>query len=187
MMLTLTTSRTLLRPWQTADLEPFAALNADPKVMTYFPELLTREQSDAFVTRVTAHFEEKGWGPWALEVGGRFAGFVGLWAPSFTAHFTPCVEVGWRLATEFWGRGYATEAARAALKCGFETLGLSEIVSFTSNSNLPSRAVMKRIGMHHDPADDFDHPRLPAKHPLARHVLYRISAASLDLEAQVRS
>ncbi len=185
-MLSLTTPRTVLRAWREADLEPFAALNADSRVMTYFPSLLTREQSDAFVSRVTAHFEEKGWGPWALEVGGRFAGFVGLWAPSFSAHFTPCVEVGWRLSTEFWGHGYATEAARAALRCGFESLGLHEIVSFTSVTNGPSRAVMERLGMHHDPADDFFHPRLPPEHPLARHVLYRITAASLDLSPPVR-
>ena len=176
MPLTLTTPRTVLRPWSDDDLEPFAALNADPRVMTYFPAVLSREQSLAFVTRVRAHFDEKGWGPWALEIGGHFAGFVGLWSPSFTAHFTPCVEVGWRLATSFWGQGYATEAARAAVRCGFEQLGLREIVSFTVPSNRPSRAVMQRLGMKYDPADDFDHPRIAKGHPLERHVLYRLAA-----------
>ena len=174
MPFTLTTARTVLRPWRDEDRAPFATLNADPRVMTYFPAVLSVEQSDAFVGRVRAHFDEKGWGPWALEIEGRFAGFFGLWSPSFTAHFTPCVEVGWRLATEFWGQGYATEAARAAVRCGFEQLGLQEIVSFTVPTNRPSRAVMERLGMRHDPADAFDHPRITAGHPLERHVLYRL-------------
>ncbi len=173
-MTTLKTKRTILRPWRDDDFEPFAALNADDDVMRHFPSVLTRAESDAFAGRVRAHFEKTGWGPWALEVNGGFAGFVGLWAPAFTAHFTPCVEVGWRLARSAWGQGYATEAAGAAVQFGFERLAFNEIVSFTVPLNLPSRKVMERLGMQRDPADDFNHPRLPDGHVLQRHVLYRL-------------
>ena len=143
--------------------------------MRYFPAPLTREQSDALADRARAHLEEHGWGLWAVELRGErcFAGFVGLSRPSFDAHFTPAVEVGWRLAREHWGRGYATEAARAAVAFGFDTLDLDEVVSFTAAINLPSRRVMERLGMTHDPRDDFDHPRV-ADGPLRRHVLYRV-------------
>src|SRR5262249_34632003 len=145
----------------------------------YFPALLTREESDALADRIQALIDEQGWGLWAVEVVGvaPFIGFVGLARPRFDAHFTPCTEVGWRLAAEFWGRGYATEAARAALRFGFQELLLDEIVSFTATDNWPSRRVMERLGMTRDAADDFDHPGLPADHPLARHVLYRTSNA----------
>ena len=177
MMHTLTTARTVLRPWRDEDLEPFAALNADPRVMRHFPSVLTREESDGFVGRVREHGEREGWAPWALDINGQLAGFVGLWRPIYIAHFTPAVEIGWRLATAFWGQGYATEAAKRVLSFGFEQLGLQEIVSFTVPANTPSRAVMERLGMHHDPADDFDHPRLPAGHPLERHVLYRLGVS----------
>ena len=182
MMHTLTTARTVLRPWRDDDLEPFAALNGDPTVMTSFASPLTREESDAFAARVRAHGEREGWAPWALDIGGRFAGFVGLWRPTFTAHFTPAVEIGWRLAREFWGQGYATEGAEQVLRFGFETLGLEEIVSFTVPTNRPSRAVMERIGMRRDPADDFEHPRLPDGHPLQRHVLYRLAKARWSVD-----
>jgi RimJ/RimL family protein N-acetyltransferase len=145
--------------------------------MEHFPSTLSREESDARAARVEAHFEEYGYGLWAVEVPGvtPFAGFVGLSIPQFEAHFTPCVEIGWRLAAEFWGRGIATEAARAALTFGFDRLGLNEIVSFTVPANVRSRRVMQRIGMRHDPAGDFDHPAIPAGHRLRRHVLYRIA------------
>src|SRR6266550_6869146 len=173
----LRTDRLRLRRWLPADRDPFAAMNADPAVMEYFPAPLSREESDALATRIEAHFDRHGFGLWAVEIPGvaPFAGFVGLSVPAFNAHFTPCVEIGWRLAVEQWGRGYATEAARAVLTFGFESLGLSEIVSFTVPGNLPSRRVMERIGMAHDPADDFDLPTPPEGHPFRRHVLYRMA------------
>jgi ribosomal-protein-alanine N-acetyltransferase len=176
-MAELRTERLVLRQWRPADRAPFAALNADPEVMAYFPAALTRKQSDALVDAVEAHIEREGWGLWALEVRdtGAFAGFTGLARPRFDAHFTPAVEVGWRLARAAWGHGYATEAARAAAAFGFDALELSEIVSFTAAGNRRSRAVMERLGMTHDPADDFDHPALPEGHPLRRHVLYRLT------------
>lgn len=175
--LELSTARLRLRAWRDSDLAPFAALNADLAVFEYLPGPLSRAESDAVAARIRAHFERSGFGLWAVEVPGvtPFAGFIGLSIPAFAAHFTPCVEVGWRLARAHWGAGYATEGARAALQCGFEELGLSEIVSFTVPANERSRAVMERLGMRRDPADDFDHPGLPADHPLLRHVLYRVA------------
>jgi RimJ/RimL family protein N-acetyltransferase len=173
----LTTERLLLRGWRDADREAFAAMNADPVVMEYFPSTLSRAESDAQIERFRQRWQEDGHGPWAIErrVDGAFLGFAGLAAPHFEAHFTPAVEVGWRLARDAWGHGYATEASIAAVEFGFEVLGLAEIVSFTVPANLPSRRVMERLGMTHDPADDFEHPRLPVGHPLRRHVLYRLS------------
>ena len=152
-------------------------MNADPRVSEYLPTVLTRELSDAFVARAEAHHDQHGYGLWAIEVPGvaPFAGFVGLSTPRFDAHFQPSVEVGWRLGAEHWGRGYATEGARAALAFGFDVLRLAQIVSFTVPANARSRHVMEKIGMTHDPADDFDHPFLAEGHPLRRHVLYRIS------------
>jgi RimJ/RimL family protein N-acetyltransferase len=175
----LRTERLTLRRWRDADREPFAAVNADPRVMEFFLAPLSREGSDALVERIEAGFDRHGFGLWALEVrgSGEFIGFTGLAPPEFDAHFTPAVEVGWRLAAPAWGQGYATEAARAAIGFGFERAGLEEIVSMTSATNLRSRAVMERLGMSHDPADDFDHPAIPAGHPLRRHVLYRLSSA----------
>ncbi|TWT02917.1 GNAT family N-acetyltransferase [Reyranella sp. CPCC 100927] len=173
---TLATERLRLRAWTEDDLAPFAALNADPRVMAHFPKCLDRAESDAMVARIHAHLARHGFGWWAVEVPAvaRFIGFVGLSVPSFQAPFTPCVEIGWRLAAEHWGRGYATEAARAALAFGFNDVGLEEIVSFTAPANLPSRAVMERLGMTRKPADDFEHPNLPSGHALRRHVLYRL-------------
>jgi RimJ/RimL family protein N-acetyltransferase len=173
----LRTDRLLLRRWLPSDRTPFAALNADPRVMEHFPAVLTREKSDALVARIEAGFDRHGFGLWALEIpnAASFAGFVGLSVPGLEAHFTPCVEIGWRLGAEYWGRGYATEAARAVLTFGFEPLALPEIVSFTVPGNVRSRRVMERIGMSHDPAGDFDHPALPEGHPLRRHVLYRMA------------
>ena len=163
-----------MRQWCDADLEPFAALNADPEVMRYFPGALARDESDAFVERHRAVLAERGWGLWAVEAEGAFVGFVGLSEPRFEEHFTPAVEVGWRLARSAWGNGYATEAARASLAFGFDELGLDEIVSFTSVLNMPSRRVMERLGMTHEAADDFEHPLLPEGDRLRRHVLYRL-------------
>jgi RimJ/RimL family protein N-acetyltransferase len=170
------TKRLLLRGWRDADREPFARMNADPRVMEYQPALLTRPESDALVDRIEAHFAEHGFGLWAaeLQATGEFVGYVGLAVPRFEAHFTPCVEIGWRLAAEYWGQGLATEGARAALRDGFDELGLNEIVSFTVPENVRSRRVMEKLGMTHDPADDFEHPLLPEGHPLRRHVLYRM-------------
>ena len=172
----LRTPRLLLRPWRDADREPFAAMNADPEVMEHYPASLTRAESDALVERIRAGFRQHGYGLWAIEVvdGGEFIGYTGLAPASFESHFTPAVEIGWRLARPAWGHGYATEAARAALAFGFDQAGLREIVSFTSVDNLRSRAVMRRIGMTYDPVDDFDHPRLPNGHRLRRHLLYRL-------------
>lgn len=172
----LETERLVLREWRAEDRAPFAAMNADPLVMGFLSRALTREESDALVDRILAHWAEDGHGLWAVEIrdAGRFIGFVGLTPPNFEAAFTPCVEIGWRLAADAWSRGYATEAARAALRFGFEELGLAEIVSFTVPDNVRSRAVMERIGLRRDPADDFLHPNLPEGHRLRQHVLYRL-------------
>jgi ribosomal-protein-alanine N-acetyltransferase len=172
----LNTERLLLRPWGVADREYFAVINADPRVMQYFPKTLSREESDTLADILEAAFQANGYGVWAVEVPGvaPFVGFVGLNRPRFEAHFTPCVEIGWRIGAEYWNRGYATEAAHAALMFGFETVGLPEIVAFTVPANTPSRRVMEKIGMMHNPDDDFDHPSMPEGHPLRRHVLYRI-------------
>jgi RimJ/RimL family protein N-acetyltransferase len=180
--MSLHTDRLLLRRWRPEDRAPFAALNADPEVMEHFPARLTRAESDAFVDRIEAGFAEHGFGLWAVEVQatGEFIGFTGLAVPSFDAPFTPAVEVGWRLARPAWGHGYASEAARRALAAAFTTYGLAEVVSFTSVDNVRSQAVMRRIGMTHDPADDFDHPRLPPGHRLNRHVLWRIKAPASE-------
>lgn len=171
-----TTPRLLLREWRPEDREPFAAMNADPRVMQHFPGVLSRRQSDALARGSAQHFERHGFGPWAVEVPGvaPFIGFVGLDVPGFEAHFTPCVEVGWRLAAGHWGHGYATEAALASVRYAFDVVGLEELVSFTVPQNVRSQAVMRRIGMTHDPADDFDHPRLPPGHRLSRHVMFRL-------------
>jgi RimJ/RimL family protein N-acetyltransferase len=175
----LITPRLRLRDWRDGDREPFAELNADPEVMAHFPTTLSRATSDMLVDAAMDGWAANGFGLWVVERldDGAFLGFTGLARPSFEAHFTPAVEVGWRLARHAWGQGYATEAARPALAFGFETVGLEEIVSFTVPANLRSRAVMQRIGMRHDAADDFDHPKLPAGHPLRRHVLYRLARA----------
>jgi RimJ/RimL family protein N-acetyltransferase len=175
---TLRTERLVLRPWRASDRAPFAAMGADPGVMRFLGPLLTRAQSDALADRIAAHFAERGFGLWALEVPGvaEFAGFVGLSTARFPAPFTPCIELGWRLAPAHWGRGYATEAARAALHFGFEQLALGEILAFTTVANHASRAVMERLGMTHDPRDDFEHPALAPGDPLRPHVLYRSKA-----------
>jgi RimJ/RimL family protein N-acetyltransferase len=174
---TITTDRLLLRQWRQADLDPLAHLNADPRVMAHFPAALSRAESDAAAQRWRGQIAERGWGLWAAELrsSGELIGFVGLQVPSAALPFSPCVEVGWRLAHEHWGHGYATEGARAALKFGFEQLGLAEIVSFTTLGNTRSRAVMRRLGMLEDPYR-FDHPSVPEGNPLRSHCLYRISA-----------
>ncbi|GAA2079648.1 GNAT family N-acetyltransferase [Aeromicrobium tamlense] len=177
-MPTLTTERLKLRPWTPADREPFAELNADPEVMEHFPSVLDRAASDALADRFETRMAHQGWGLWVVEAQGRFAGMAGLnpVPPEVRALLrgSPPVEVGWRFARWAWGHGWATEAAAAAVRHGFDMLGLREIVSFTAVGNLRSRAVMERLGMTHDEADDFDHPALPADSPLRHHVLYRL-------------
>lgn len=175
----LRTDRLILRQWGEADRAPFATINADPVAMERMPATLDRAESDAMVDRIETQFTDEGYGLWVIErhEGGGAMGFVGLWPARFDAPFTPAVEVGWRLGTEWWGHGYATEAARASLDDGFDRLGLDEIVSFTSVGHQRSRRVMEKLGMHTDPADDFDHPSLTLGHPLRRHVLYRLTAA----------
>ena len=171
------TPRLVLRQWRQADREPFAALNADAGVMRYFSAPLAREQSDQMVDRILAHWDTHYFGLFALERrdSGEFLGYTGLNIPRFESAFTPCVEIGWRIAAAHWNQGLATEAAQAALQYGFETLHLAEIVSFTVPANLPSRRVMEKIGMREDTAGAFEHPGLPEFHPLRRHVLYRKS------------
>jgi RimJ/RimL family protein N-acetyltransferase len=172
----LRTPRLILRRWRPADRAPFVAMNGDPAVMAHFPAPLTTAESDVLADAIAAHHAARGFGLWALEIPGvaPFAGFVGLSVPSFTAPFTPCVEIGWRLAAAHWGHGYATEAGRAVLGHAWDALALDEVVSFTTAGNVRSRAVMARLGMRYDPSEDFDHPRLAAGHPLRRHVLYRV-------------
>ncbi len=173
------TARLLLRRWRSSDRAPFARINADPRVMEFYPALLTREQSDNLIDRAEAHFLRHGFGPWAAELlpTARFIGYISLFVPSFQAHFTPCVEIGWRLDADHWGQGLATEGARAVLAHAFNDLRLPEIVSFTTQSNLRSIRVMQKLGLTRNPADDFDHPNLPEGHPLRRHVLYRKAAS----------
>jgi RimJ/RimL family protein N-acetyltransferase len=173
---TLATERLILRRWHEADRAPFRAINADPRVMEHFPGVLTATESDAAYERIRRHFVRHGFGLWAAELreGHVFLGFVGLSIPPFQAHFMPAVEIGWRLRSDFWGRGLATEGAREAVRYAFENLDLPALVSFTVPANLRSRRVMEKLGMTHDERDDFDHPLLPAGHPLRRHVLYRL-------------
>ena len=173
---TLRTERLILRPWRPEDLEPFAALNADSRVAEMLGGPGDRAFSDALAERFNASFAEHGFGYWAIEVPGiaPFIGALGLSVPNFDAHFMPAVEIGWRLAYDHWGKGYATEAARAALDFGFTAAGLEEVVSFTAAINTKSRAVMERLGMRTDPRDDFGHERLGKSHPLYHHVLYRL-------------
>lgn len=170
------TPRLVLREWEETDKEPFARMNADPQVMRYFNSVLSRAESDQFIDRMQEHFRIHGFSFWAvtLKEGGALIGLAGLARPRFEAHFTPCVEIGWRFAPDHWGKGYATEAARAAMAEGFSRFRCTEIVSFTAQDNAPSRRVMERLGMQRDASDDFDHPGLPEGHALRRHVLYRM-------------
>ncbi|WP_193163812.1 GNAT family N-acetyltransferase [Microbulbifer hainanensis] len=173
------TARLQLRQWRDSDRAPFAAMNADARVMEFFPALLSRAESDAAVDRQIAHIDQHGWGFWAVErmADQRFIGFVGIKNVTDDMPFAPAVEIGWRLAPEFWGQGYATEAARASLQVAFAQLQLVDVVSFTVVSNRRSRAVMEKLGMREDP-QNFLHPALPVGHPLQEHCLYRIARDS---------
>jgi len=172
----ITTERLLLRRWRDADRLPFRSMNADPRVMEFMPGLLSSDASDELILRSEEHFDRHGFGPFAAELraDGAFLGYVSLWVPTFDAHFMPAVEIGWRLNADYWGRGLATEGARALAHHAFTELGLDSLVSFTVPENLRSRRVMEKLGMVHNLRDDFDHPSLPEGHPLRRHVLYRL-------------
>jgi RimJ/RimL family protein N-acetyltransferase len=176
---TLETERLILRRWRVADREPFARMNGDAAVMEFFPGALSRAESDQMVERIESHFDQFGFGLWAAESRetGGFMGFIGLAIPRFEAAFTPCVEIGWRLAPEFWGRGLATEGAGAVVRHAFDVLALPALVSFTVPANVRSRRVMERLGMNRDAQEDFDHPMLAAGDRLRRHVLYRLNRA----------
>ena len=176
----LRTERLILRRWREADRRPFAQMNRDPAVMEFFPAVLSRAESDSMADRIEAHFDQHGFGLWAAELKdtGEFIGYIGLAVPRFEAAFTPCVEIGWRLRAQHWGGGLATEGAQAVLECAFGALALSEIVSFTTEANIRSRRVMEKLGMNHDPGEDFDHPWLAAGHRLRRHVLYRLRSGN---------
>ena len=172
------TDRLVLRRWIASDREPFARMNADPRVMEFMPAILSRDESDRMADQIETHFLEHGFGLLAVELNEthEFIGFVGLAIPSFQAAFTPCVEIGWRLSAGHWGKGFATEGARAIARHAFDKLKIPELVSFTVPANTKSRRVMEKIGMTRNPAHDFDHPRLPEDHPLRRHVLYRLQS-----------
>ena len=175
-----TTTRLLLRQWRSSDRPPFGQLNADPRVMEFLPSPLTREQSDALADRCESFISERGWGLWAVELKARcsFIGFVGLSIPTARLPFSPCTEVGWRLAFDYWGHGFATEAAHEALRIGFEVLGLDEIVSFTAVANRRSRAVMERLGMTE--SELFEHPSMPVGSSLRKSCLYRLRRTRHD-------
>lgn len=179
----LSTDRLILRTWKSADVPLMAEISSDPLVMEYFPYTQDFSATELFVHRINEHFEKYGYGLYAIEIKntGEFIGFVGLNHPSFeipgfTARGLPIVEIGWRLSSSHWGKGYATEAAKAVLNYAFSELKLEEIISFTVPANLKSRRVMEKIGMQHSEADDFDHPKIEKSSPLKRHVLYRLAA-----------
>jgi ribosomal-protein-alanine N-acetyltransferase len=178
-MTILGTERLILRNWRAADRQPFAQVNADPLVMEFMPATLSNSESDLLVDKIEKHFQTHGFGLFAAELRAShsFIGYIGLAVPSFQARFTPCVEVGWRLSAMHWGQGLATEGAREVMRYAFGVLKLNDVVSFTVPGNARSRRVMEKLGMKHDPADDFDHPKLPEGHPLRRHVLYRLRAS----------
>lgn len=171
------THRLILRPWKKEDLEPLARMNADLRTMKFLPALLTHEESKERLAVYTRHIEDHGWGLWAVSAPGvsDFIGWIGLWPIGFDAHFTPAIEIGWRLLPEFWGQGYATEGAKAALQYGFDLLKLDAIVSITVPANVRSIRVMEKLGMHRNPKEDFDHPRFPEGHRLRKHVLHRLN------------
>ena len=177
-MIEFSTARLRMRQWRDADRAPFAALNADRKVMEFFPATMDRQASDTMVDRWTAQIAARGWALWATELkaSGEFIGFIGLQIPATELPFGPCVEVGWRLAAKHWGNGYAGEGGRAALDVAFGILSQPEVVSFTAINNQRSRAVMQRIGMH-DSGEIFEHPGVPVGNPLRTHCLYKITAA----------
>lgn len=184
------TRRLILRGWEPRDREPFARLNSDPRVMEFMPHRLSPSESDLLVNRIEDHFRRHGFGLYAAELrqGQLFIGYIGLSVPGFKARFTPCVEIGWRISADQWGRGLATEGAKAVVRHAFEFLELEDLVSFTVPANVRSTRVMEKIGMTHNPPDDFDHPDLPEGHPLRRHVLYRLRRSDWEhLTPQIKN
>ncbi len=173
---TLKTERLILRPWRASDLEAFAVINADKKVMEFIPKSLTRQESDALVKAFEEEWKQRHYGRWAIEVPNvaDFIGYVGFHYYDFPAKFTPCVEIGWRLSADHWGKGYATEAAKAALDYGFHQLNMKENYAFTFQGNENSRKLMERLGMTYEPELQFEHPDLPSGHPMGIYVVYRI-------------
>jgi len=169
--------RICLRQWTDDDLDPFAEMDADPEVMRFLPKVATREESSQFLENCRNYIEKNEWGLWVVEIDDTFAGITGCRKVSFQAHFTPAIEIGWRLRKEFWGHGYATEAARVAMLHGFLNYDWSEIVSYPTSQNKPSWRVMQRLGMSHDEADDFYHPKIPKGHPLQLHCLYKLKSS----------
>jgi ribosomal-protein-alanine N-acetyltransferase len=175
-MATIETPRLLLRHWRDADIEPWVAMNLDPRVTEFFSSTYTRESAELTASLRRRELDELGYGWWVVEVRGAapFAGVVCLREVPFEAHFTPAREVGWRFAPEHWGNGYATESARGALAHAFAGLGWDEVVAMTAVLNVRSQRVMQRLGMTRDPNDDFDHPKVEEGSPLRRHILYRM-------------
>jgi 3-dehydroquinate dehydratase/shikimate dehydrogenase len=169
------TERLILRQWRQSDWEPFAALNADPRVREYFLGVLTRQESDQEIVELSHHIDTRGWGFWAVSLRetDEFIGCIGLDEVYFKMSFSPAIDIGWRLSFNHWGKGYATEGTLAALQYGFNTLGLKEIVAYTAEQNYRSRHVMEKVGMQYDLHGDFDHPDFPDDHKHKRHVLYR--------------
>lgn len=169
------TERLLLRQWRNEDLRQLIEMNSDPKVMEFISPILSEDQSKAMMERANKSWEENGYGRFAVEVleTGSVIGFIGLAVTRIDAHFTPAVEIGWRLSTQYWGKGYATEGAIAVTNFAFNYLELTELISFTSAVNLRSRRVMEKIGFQRNPIDDFDHPNLSPDNPLKPNVLYR--------------
>ncbi len=170
------TKRLILRRWKDSDLMPASIMCSDPDVREFYPDRLSSEETKLMIERIEARTDKYGFGLWAAELKetGAFIGFIGAQVPGFDAHFMPCVEIGWHLAKEYWGKGYAVEGAKATCRVLFENFGQSEVVAMTAVANHRSRRVMEKLGMTHDPADDFDHPKLPEDHKLRRHVLYRL-------------
>lgn len=177
------TNRLILRSWEPKDFEPFSKMTSDPRVMKFFPSLLTPAEAAANIKVMTQKMERDGFSFWAAELKAtqEFIGFIGLSIPGIQTTFTPCVEIGWRLAYNYWGRGLAPEGAKGCLKYAFEKLKLKEVVSFTTKDNLNSRRVMEKIGMTYDINGDFDHPKIPEGRPLRRHVLYRVHSLDFHL------
>ncbi|PIS03195.1 MAG: GNAT family N-acetyltransferase [Chlamydiae bacterium CG10_big_fil_rev_8_21_14_0_10_42_34] len=183
----LQTKRLILRPWKSSDLESFAVMNADPKVMQFYSNPLFREESDALAHRIQNHIAERGYGFWAVELleTQAFIGYIGLNYWSLNASFAPCVDIGWRIASEYWGKGYATEGASEALRYGFEVIQLEEIVSMATLHNLRSRRVMEKLHMTYNPEENFYHPMMPREHPLALRVLYRLTESQWRSHAAI--
>lgn len=181
-MTTLTTERLIMRQWQATDFPAYAKINQNPEVMEFYPSMLTPEESHAQAEKFRLQIEQKGWGFWALSLKNdeRFIGFVGLNDPTYDLPFSPCVEIGWRIDSAFWRKGYAYEAAQKSLQFGFEVLNLEEIVSFTSTTNLKSKSLMKKLAMT-DTQQNFQHPLIADGHPLSEHVLYKIRNPALPL------